>query len=181
MGEDLRTNANFFLFPENIPNSGSLPWVVNRMGMTTSDIYYVAAMFNTTTGFNTHYFNITEATSPKTVSTTSSLPTATTPSSATDTGRATTSLSTAKSNSSSATGAIVGGVVGGVVGISIIAVLAFMLHKAKKKGRSADLPCNGLGQEPAPRHFSPGENKTYDPVYTLKPEMDGTSRPYELP
>lgn len=147
--------------------------------MTTSDIYYIAAMFNTTTGFNTHYFNITETTSPKTVPTTSSLPTATTPSLASDTGRPTTSPSISKFSSSAAIGTIVGGVVGGVVGISIIAILAIMLYKAKKNGRFADLPRNGLQQEPAPRHLFPGENKTYD-VYTLKPEMDGTSRPYEL-
>ncbi|KAJ5588795.1 hypothetical protein N7537_011473 [Penicillium hordei] len=165
---------------QNAPNNGSFPWVVNRMDMTTSDIYYIAAFYSTTQGFNTHYFNITDPSSRNTISTTSSPSSATSSSSASDANTVATAPSHSGSSSSTAVGAIAGGVVGGVVGISIIVVLAFMLYKAKRKTRSPGFPQNGLVEEPAPQDQS-SEDSGMPGFYVLKPEMDGTSRSYELP
>jgi hypothetical protein len=71
-------------------------------------------------------------------------------------------------------------VVGGVVGLSIIAVLAFMLYKKQKKTRSPGSPNHGQVDGPAPKYQYPAEIEMPG-VYVLKPEIDGASRPHELP
>ncbi|CRG82822.1 ABC transporter G family member 43 [Talaromyces islandicus] len=162
----------------DVPNNGSLPWNVSRLGMQASDIYFITAHYGSEgSKFNTHYINITDASPSAPTSTTSSVSPISTPTSYTSSSSP---LPSHSSTPSKPVGAIIGGVIGGVAGVVIISVLAFLLYKARRKQKQ-DETHQGLHSTPH-RWSEPTEDVWKPGPHISSPEMQDSSRQrYEMP
>ncbi|KAL1965795.1 hypothetical protein VTN77DRAFT_5116 [Rasamsonia byssochlamydoides] len=160
-----------------LSDNGSLPWAVSRMGMNSSDIYYIEAYYGDTTPdshFNTHYFNITDQAKTSSTSASASA-TPTTSTTTTATASPSTPLASSATTAAAAKspttpiGAIVGGVVGGLAVVAFVIIGVLYVRRRGKTiryghvqpstqneeeqwqtgmGAKAELPSESLAAEP---------------------------------